>query len=369
MSENQQKSTVAVDVQFVYSLLSAAVSMRASDIHITQGKPVYLRIDGRLVVLPDAGIWEKYHIKAFLTLLKIPDAFAQNNSVNTSFTLNGTRFRFHGYRSLTGVSIALRTIPLEIPNFDDLHLPESIKTLLRARKGLVLVTGPTGSGKSTTLASFVNEVNKDSNETKNIVTVENPVEFLYEEINARINQREVGRNVASFSDAIIDAVREDPDIVVLGELPDHDSIQNALTLAETGHLVLATLHTNGAAETFDRILDAFPGTKHDQVRAQLANSLQGIINQQLVPLKGGGRAPVIEYLTLEDPSIRQKLRHASDVQSIGAILNESKGGVISRKRSVALLVHKNLISLDEAAEYASVSKEDIQRIVNSLRNS
>ena len=362
---------VSVDTGVIKNTLLKALDLRASDIHITAMKRPVMRIDGILTELKDLEVWQELHVLAFFQMLQIRYPFSgaeSEDSLNTSFTMNGTRFRMHAYKSFTGVSVALRVIPLEIPEFDNLNLPNGVRDLIKNKNGLVLVTGSTGSGKSTTLASLLNEVNNDPEGKKLIVTVENPIEFLYEETNARIIQREVGKNVKSFGSAVVDAMREDPDIILIGELQDKDAIRNALTLAETGHLVLASLHTNGAAETFDRILDAFPGDDHAQIRTKLANSLQGIVHQRLVKKSGTtGRIPLVEVLTLDDADVRNQLRNNSSVTNVNKLMKEKSGkGLISIERSAAMLVKNGLLDIEDAVKYADVKKEDINRILNTL---
>lgn len=360
---------IAVDATLIANTLRRAIDLNASDIHITEEKRPVFRIDGKLIEMKDSEVWSGIHIQAFLSLLKIPEAFKKSDSVNTSFTMEGKRFRFHGYRSFTGISLALRVIPLEIPKFENLNIPESVRGLVKKKSGLVLVTGPTGSGKSTTLAAMIDLINNDPEDTKLVVTVENPVEFIYNEVNARIIQREVGKNVQSFSDAVVDAMREDPDVILIGELQDREAIRNAITLAETGHLVLASLHTNGAAETFDRIIDAFPGDQQAQVRTQLSNSLQGVIHQRLIPKQGGGRVPLTELLIFEEDEIRKTIRNNSSVDSVNRLMKERfNKGLISIDRSAAFLVNQGLIDMDTALKYSDSKKEDLMRILNSLRN-
>lgn len=361
---------IAVDTGVIVNTLKKGLSLNASDIHITEMKRPVMRIDGVLTELKELDVWQNIHIKAFFVMLKMDYPFGKDgvDKINTSFTMDGVRFRMHAYKSFTGVSIALRVIPLEIPVFETLNLPAGITDLIKKKNGLVLVTGPTGSGKSTTLASLLNLVNNDPEGKKLIITIENPIEFIYEEINARIIQREVGKNVSSFGEAVVDAMREDPDIILIGELQDKEAIRNAITLAETGHLVVASLHTNGAAETFDRIIDAFPGEEQQQVRAQLTNSLQGIIHQKLIKRKDGpGRVPLIELLSFDDKDIRANIRGDSRVSNVSNLMKTKFGkGLISVERSAALLIKQGLLDIDEAIKFTDAKKEDINRIINSL---
>lgn len=361
-------SKVSVDTGFIVKTMDKAIQLNASDIHVTEGRRPSMRIDGKLMEMSTLDVWQNKEIHAFLTVLKLNVAFKSRKSINSSFTLQGKRFRLHCYNSFTGVSISLRVIPLEIPKFDDLNLPEAMKKLVKKKSGLILVTGPTGSGKSTTLASLIDLVNNDQEDNSMIITVENPVEFIYKEVNARIVQREVGRDVDNFEDAVRDAMRQDPDIILIGELQDREAIRNAITLAETGHLVMGSLHTNGAAETFDRIVDAFPGDQQGQVRTQLTNSLQGIIHQRLVSKIGGGRVPVTEFLSFDDEDIRRNIRNDSTVTNITKLLTEkSSKGLISFNRSAASLVNKGLIDIELALKVTGLQREEFNRILNLVR--
>lgn len=365
-----EKVTVKLDPKYIVELLTNAMELNASDIHITEGKRPTFRIDGVLTDMVSFPVWDSTHIQGFMHKLKLLDLMPKlkDESINSSFTLNGKRFRLHVYSSFSGITIAMRIIPLDMPKFDTLNLPEQVKSLVKNRSGLVLVTGATGSGKSTTLASFIDLVNNDSEDRKLIVTIEDPVEFIHKEVNARIIQREVGKNVKSFEVAVRDALREDPDIILIGELQDREAIRNAITLAETGHLVLGSLHTNGAAEAFDRIADAFPGDQQTQVRSQLSNSLQGVLHQTLVPRKGGGRVPMVEYLSLEDDAIRKRVRTDTSLQSIEKTMREIKStGLVTLASSAAELLSKGLITEDVALKYSGEDSQSLNRMMNGRR--
>ena len=360
------KVTVKLDSRYIADLFTSAMELNASDIHITEGKRPTFRIDGVLTDMVSFDVWESSHIQGFLYKLKLLDMVPKlkDGSINSSFTLNGKRFRLHVYSTFSGITIAMRIIPLDMPKFDTLNLPEQVKSLVKNRSGLVLVTGATGSGKSTTLASFIDLVNNDSEDRKLIVTIEDPVEFLHKEVNARIIQREVGKNVTSFEVAVRDALREDPDIILIGELQDQEAIRNALTLAETGHLVLGSLHTNGAAEAFDRIASAFPGDKQNQVRSQLSNSLQGVLHQTLVPRKGGGRVPMVEYLSLEDPKVRTRVQTNTSLNEIEKLMREMNNpGLVTLEQSAASLLGRGLITEDVAVKYSGKNSTDLNRII------
>lgn len=359
---------VRLDPSYIINLLNSAIELNASDIHITQGKIPSFRIDGELTEMVAFEAWDGYKINGFLKTVKLDGVLTKQYSVDSSFTLNGKRFRLHSYHTFSGITIALRIIPLDMPKFDTLTLPDSVKSLVKHRSGLVLVTGATGSGKSTTLASLIDLINNDPESRKLVVTIENPVEFIHKEVNARIIQREVGKNVESFEDAVEDALRQDPDVILIGELQDREAIRNAITLAETGHLVLGSLHTNGAAEAFDRVVDAFPGDQQAQVRSQLTNSLQGVLHQTLVPRIGGGRVPMIEFLTLEDSSIRKSIRQDSRITNIDKLMLEASNlskGLIPIGRNASDLLSRGLITKDVALKYSGMSEEDLKRFSNA----
>lgn len=368
MSKQNETNKVKVQLKYISETFNKALELGASDIHITEGRRPSMRIDGKLTEINALEVWKLLNINAFLQILKVDKAFKTRKSLDTSFTLQGKRFRIHCFRSFTGISLALRVIPLEIPKFDDLNLPAEMKSLVTKKSGLILVTGPTGSGKSTTLASLLDVINNDPEDSNMIVTIESPVEFIYQEVNARIVQREVGRDVDNYEDAVKDAMREDPDIILIGELQDREAIRNAITLAETGHLVMGSLHTNGAAETFDRIVDAFPGDQQGQVRTQLTNTLQGIVHQRLVPKIGEGRVPIVELLSFEDDDIRRLIKQNSSVKTVHELLEtKHTKGLISFNRSAANLVVKNLIDIEVAMKVTGTSREDLNRIINTLR--
>lgn len=357
------------DMKFIAAVLNKSITLGASDIHISERKVTAMRVDGQLIIDTELGVWDSNKIWAFLSLVKLANAFKTSKSVDSSFTISGKRFRLHAYRGFHGIAIALRMIPLEIPDFDTLNLPEQVRNLTKQRSGLVLVTGPTGSGKSTTIASLLNLINNDDSDSSLIITVENPVEFIYTEKNARIVQREVGKNVDSFEIAVKDAMREDPDIILIGELQDREAIRNAITLAETGHLVFGSLHSNGAADTFDRIIDAFPGDQQNQVRSQLANRVAGIIHQILVPQPNGrGRVPMTELLLMEDEDIRRQVRNDSTVANLKTLMKNKTGmGLMNAERSVVELLKKGLIDIDTAVHYSGSDASTINRMVNQIR--
>lgn len=369
-----------MSIAFIADTINKATLLGASDIQISQGHHPNFSIDGDLFEDLELAPWGKDHLQAFLKKLNLWEAFntvtdrgTVPKSLDSSFTLAGKRYRLHCARSMTGITLFMRIIPVDIPKFDNLNLPEQVKDLVKQKTGLILVTGPTGSGKSTTLASLIDLVNTTEGKRELIVTIERPVEFLYNNENSFIIQREVGKDVDSFEDAVVDAMRENTDIILIGELQTRDAIRNAITLAETGHLVMGSLHTNGAAETFDRIVDAFPGDQHNQVRTQLTNSLQGIIHQNLIAKTGGGRVPLTEVIILTDENVRKRLGEGTSVQKLRGLLEAStkeqavRPYLVSRTESAAMLFAKGMISMDTAIKVTGKDQADIQRIVNNLR--
>ena len=231
---------------------------RISDFHMRSGSPLAIRTNGDIKILPECPITNEMLDDIFRTELdeELYESFVESKDIDFAITVRGARFRANGYHTLNGWALICRTIVTEVPNIDQLGLPQAVHNILNEKKGLVLVTGPTGSGKSTSLASMINKINRERAE--HIITIEDPVEFVHSEINSIISQREVGRDTVSFASALKGALREDPDIILLGEMRDYETISMALTAAETGHLVFGTLHTSGAAETINRIIDAFP---------------------------------------------------------------------------------------------------------------
>jgi twitching motility protein PilT len=273
---------------------------------------------------------------------------------------NNLRFRVNAFNSLNGPAAVLRSIPNQVNTLDELGAPEILKKLCELHKGLVLVTGPTGSGKSTTLAAMINQIN--INDSKHIITIEDPVEFIHTSKKSLINQREVGRNTRSFAKALRSALREDPDVILVGELRDMETIHLAITAAETGHLVLATLHTSSAPKTIDRIIDVFPAGDKEMVRSMLSISLEAVITQTLLKNKDGGRVAAHEIM-LGTPAVRNLIREARISQLHSLIQMGSKFGMVTMKDCIIGLLNQNIIT-EETARYAlSTSISDDSEVV------
>jgi len=281
----------------------------ASDIHVTVGRPITLRINGELVSIDDYVLTPEDTRKMVREALSdsLWAQLEENGEIDSSYSLPGVgRYRINAFKQRGSYGMVLRIIPFVIPSMEALGLPKVVEELARLRRGMVLVTGPTGSGKSTTLATMVNQINHERN--CHVLTLEDPIEYLHKHQEALVTQREVGSDTGSFANALRAALRQDPDVILVGEMRDLETISIALTAAETGHLVFSTLHTSGATKTIDRIIDVFPPHQQHQVRVQLSSVIQGIISQQLLPKADGvGRVAAFEVM-IATPAIRNLIR-------------------------------------------------------------
>lgn len=339
-------------------ILNTSIEMGASDIHITNKINPVVRVDGELKKLDEFEINTSELIREFVKGLISDEQFQEfieEKELDSSITYGDVRFRIHLFTQSNSDAIALRIIPKEIPKFIDLGIPSVIKKFTTLNNGLVLITGSTGSGKSTTLASIIDEIN--NNYSKHIITIEDPVEYIHSHKKSIINQREIGSDVKDFYRAVRAAMREDPDILLVGEMRDLDTIQNAITMAETGHLVFGTLHTKSVAETVSRIIDIFPPEQQDQVRTQLASSIKGIVSQRLLPKIGGGRVPSCEVMIIND-AIKSHIRENANTNSIldQVQLNSKKLGSQTSEQALAKLVVDKKITM-ETAKHGMSSKE------------
>jgi twitching motility protein PilT len=340
------------------TLLQATVAAGASDLHLTVGRPATARRDGVLVPFEGVGLLEPDEThRMVLSLLTEAQTqeLEENLQVDFSFGLEAIgRFRANAYKQRNSYALALRVIPFRVRSLEELGAPWAANELLNRPYGLVLVVGPTGSGKSTTLAAMIDRIN----ETKplHILTIEDPVEYLHHHKVAMVNQREVGTDVNSFLDGLRSALREDPDVVLLGEMRDLDSISITLTLAETGHLVFATLHTNDASQALDRIVDVFPAERRDQIQIQLAGTLQGVISQRLLPAEGGGRVAAYEVLMAND-AVRNLVREGKSRQLRNTIISGQQEGMQTIEMDLARLVSSGILSFEVAAEVSQYPKE------------
>jgi twitching motility protein PilT len=334
----------------LYDLLRMMVEKGGSDLHVTTGSPPRLRIDGKLVPVDQPAL-NPSDTKA-LCYSVLTDAqkhrFEENNELDLSFAIKGiSRFRANIFMQRGAVAGAFRLIPFEIRSFKELGLPEIMNEIVKKSSGLVLVTGPTGCGKSTTLAAMVDRIN--SERSAHIITIEDPIEYLHLHKKCLINQREVTTDTKSFRDALRYILRQDPDVVLIGEMRDLETIETALTVSETGHLTLATLHTNSAAQTINRVIDVFSPHQQEQIRAQLSMVLEGILAQQLIPKKTGqGRVLAIELL-IPNPAIRNLIRE-DKVHQIYSMMQtgQAKFGMQTMNQCLFDLYTKGLISYDDA---------------------
>jgi|MTBAKSStandDraft_2_1061841.scaffolds.fasta_scaffold01501_28 twitching motility protein PilT len=335
----------------------------ASDLHITVGKPPVVRVDGTLQEVPNMPILSPQHTQALVYSI-LTDAqkkqFEETNELDFSFSVKGvSRFRGNVFRQRGAVGMAVRTIPFEIKAFEQLGLPPVLKDLCNRPNGLVLVTGPTGSGKSTTLAAMVDFINEHTK--AHIMTIEDPIEFVHRHNNSVINQREVGTDTSSFEIALKHVLRQDPDVILIGELRDIESMRIALKIAETGHLCLASLHTNSAAQTISRIVDIFPGFEKQQVRTQLSFVLEGVISQQLIPSSRGGRIIAYEIL-VATPAIRNLIREDKVQQIVSHMQTGQKYGMTTLNAMLYKLYTERYISYEDAVKRSPAPEELINKI-------
>ena len=319
---------------------------RISDFHMRSGSPLAIRVNGEIQIMQDCPITHEMLDGVFQHELdqELYDDFVDTKDIDFAVTVNGARFRANGYHTLNGWGLICRTIVTEVPNIDQLGLPAAVHNVLVEKKGLVLVTGPTGSGKSTSLASMINKINRERAE--HIITIEDPVEFVHSEIKSIISQREVGRDTLSFASALKGALREDPDILLLGEMRDYETISLALTAAETGHLVFGTLHTSGAAETINRIIDAFPAEEQPQARSMVASSLQLVMTQQLMMRKSGGRIGAFEVMVCV-PAIKNLIREDKIPQIATVMQTGAQYGMMTMEKYVDELEKQGLIVIED----------------------
>ncbi|QQR91836.1 MAG: type IV pilus twitching motility protein PilT [Myxococcales bacterium] len=331
-------------------LLRVMVERGGSDLHVTTGSPPQVRIDGSLIPLrtPPLGQIETKQLCYSILSEEQKVKFEKNNELDLSFGVkNLARFRANIFMQRGAVAGAFRIIPYKIQSFEDLGLPLVIAGMAQLPRGLVLITGPTGSGKSTTLAAIIDKINRESR--KHIVTIEDPIEYVHPHKSCLVNQREIGRDTWSFTAALKSILRQDPDVVLVGEMRDLETIEAAMTISETGHLVFATLHTNGAVQSINRIIDAFPAHQQPQIRAQLSFVLQGVVSQTLLPLaSGNGRVPALEIM-IPNPAIRNLIREDKVHQIYSSMqVGQGTSGMQTLNQSLLSLFTTGKITHDEA---------------------
>jgi twitching motility protein PilT len=347
-------------------LLILTVKNKASDLHLVAGVPPSLRIDGSLMPVQNYDILQPHDIEQMIFSILTPEQkelLITNKELDFSHGYGGGiygnegRFRINAYYQRNYLAAALRYLPSEIRSIEELGLPKICHDFAQMKQGFVLVAGPTGHGKTTTIASILNEINKSR--AAHILTIEDPIEYIYPVGSSIITQRELGSDTHSWPMALRAALREDPDVVLVGEMRDPETIQAAITLAETGHLVFTTLHTNSASQSIDRIVDSFPDQKRSQIRIQLAATLRGIISQRLLPKIGGGRVVAVEVL-VGTPAVASNIRDGKTHLIDSVIQTSKETGMITLEAALAQLVLAGLVTLNDAKGYALHEEELIR---------
>lgn len=350
----------------IKQLLQTVVDSNASDLHIVAGLPPTIRINGVLSPVPGVGILIPDNINELLRQILTNEQLERlsvNKEIDFSLSFSDKgRFRVNAYTQKNSLAAAFRLIPLTIPPLESLGLPPILHSFTTMRQGLILVTGPTGHGKSTTLATILQEINK--NRACHIVTIEDPIEFVFNPIKSIISQREMRSDTHSWEIALRSALREDPDVVLVGEMRDYETIASALTVAETGHLVFATLHTNSAAQSIDRIVDVFPEEQQKQVRLQLSNVIEAVFSQRLIPATQKGRVVAYEVM-LGTTAIRTAIREGKTHQIESILETSQETGMMTLEKTLAALVKNGEVTLEEAESW-SLRPEELMRLVRGV---
>ena len=337
----------------IQHLLVQCVSRKASDLHVSSGVPAMFRVDGDLIAASTEVVTHEGIHAALMSIMSSAQLSHFKQSMECDFSIDladVSRFRVNVFQQSRGVSVVFRVIPHHIPNLQNMHAPALFAELVHKPRGLVLVSGPTGSGKSTTLAAMVDVLNQNTH--KHIVTIEDPIEFVHTPQHCLIQQRELGTHTLSFANALRAALREDPDVILVGELRDLETIRLAITAAETGHLVLGTLHTSSAAKTMDRIVDVFPAEEKDMARSMLSESLNAVISQVLCKRKGGaGRVAAFEVM-VGTPAVRNLIREGKVAQLYSALQTGNAVGMQTLDQCLVALVKQGLIEVQEASSKA-----------------
>jgi twitching motility protein PilT len=367
LRRNQLPTAIGADRESLNAMLVTMVEAGGSDLHITVGAPPTSRVNGSLRPLPDYDPLSPADTAALAKAATTEDQWARferDHELDLAYSVEGaSRFRVNLYTQRGSCGAAFRTIPHVITPLEELGVPDSVARFAQLPRGLVLVTGPTGSGKTTTLAALVDLANRTR--SSHIVTIEDPIEFLHQHRRSLVNQREVGSDTGSFSMALKHALRQDPDIILVGELRDLETTATALTAAETGHLVLATLHTQSATQTIDRIIDIFPPHQQSQVRAQLSTALQGVVTQALCPrADGGGRVIVTEIMTLT-PAVRNLIREGKNHQIASFMQSGAGDGMLAFDQHLAERVRQQLITYEQGLTLCH-SADEFSRLAGRL---
>jgi len=347
----------------IENLLEEVLKRDASDLHLQVDLPPMLRVDGKLVPVPGAPVLDEQMVEA-LTFTILDDdqkeILLKDKEFDFSFAFGDLgRFRVNAFHERGNLAAALRLIPTQIRTLGELGLPKTVSKFAEYPRGLVLVTGPTGSGKSTTLAAVLDKINTERSE--HIITIEDPIEYTHKSKKSVVAQREVHYDTYSFAASLRSSLRQDPDVVLIGEMRDLETISAAITIAETGHLVFATLHTNSASQSIDRMIDVFPAHQQQQIRTQLSNILMGICSQRLIPAIGGGRVAAAEILVVT-PAVRNIIREGKTHQLEAVIQTGAEHGMQSMDRTLVDMIHAGTISYDEARVVA-VDIEELDRMM------
>jgi twitching motility protein PilT len=347
----------------IETLLDEVIKKKGSDLHLQVGLPPMLRVDGALVAVTGADVLDEEAIEALIFAIlddEQKQILLKDKEFDFSFAYGDLgRFRVNAFHERGNLAAALRLIPNEILTIEQLGLPPIVNKFADYPRGLVLVTGPTGSGKSTSLAALVHKINIEK--AVHVITIEDPIEYTHKSLKSVVVQREVHYDTYSFSAALRSALREDPDVVMIGEMRDLETIASAITIAETGHLVFATLHTNSASQSIDRMIDVFPPHQQPQIRAQLSNILMAIVSQRLIPSIGGGRIAAAEIL-IATPAVRNIIREGKAHQLEAVIQTGAEFGMQSMDKQLVTLIHEGNIAYDEARNFA-VDLDELDRLM------
>lgn len=351
----------------ITQILQYCVQYQASDVHLNVGVPPYLRYLGNLVPIPETEILTPEALKELVMPIvneQQKELIEVDRELDFSYsTINGARFRINVFHEKGNLAAVLRYVPPEIKSISDLGLPNILNDLTQLKQGLILLTGPTGHGKSTSMAAMIDKINKERAE--HIVTIEDPIEFVHKSIKSVISQREMHADTHSWGVALRSVLREDPNVVLIGEMRDYETIEAALTVAETGHLVFATLHTNSASQTIDRIVDVFPEQQQQQIRSQLAATLEAVLSERLVPSISKGRVPIMEIL-LGTQAVRSTIRDGKTHMLTNVMQTSVELGMRTLEMALAEAYEEKLITLEVARDY-SQNLEELNRLVSKER--
>ncbi len=337
----------------IEEIMRTAKDAGASDVHITVGIPPKMRVNGNLVTMNYAKMMPADTLSVLLEIMSESqrERFEERGEYDMSFSIPELgRYRVNAYKQRGSVALALRLVGTKVPSPESLGVPESVINLYERKRGLILVTGPTGSGKSTTLAAIIDKIN--NNRDAHVITLEDPIEYLHQHKMAMVNQREIGLDSQNYANALRAALREDPDVILVGEMRDFETISVAITAAETGHLVLSTLHTIGAASTVDRVIDVFPPHQQQQIRVQFANVLEAVISQQLIPtMDGRGRVAAFEVMHANH-AVRNLIREGKSHQLVSVMQTNRKMGMVTMDESITQLFYEGKIDREMAIQFA-----------------